>query len=57
MPDWGAEPTTVLSELFDVPAKLTEHARRWELKFDRDWAAAHQAVAAWDRIQALPDPG
>ncbi|MEU1601553.1 transposase [Streptomyces sp. NPDC005708] len=51
------EPATVRSELLDVPAKLTEHARRRELEFDREWAAAHRAVAAWDRIQALPDPG
>jgi hypothetical protein len=36
---------------------LTEHARRRELKFDPDWPAAHRAVAAWHRIQILPDPG
>ena len=52
-----AEPATVRTELLDVPAKLTEHARRRELKFDPAWPASHRAVAAWDRIQALPDPG
>ena len=52
-----AEPATVRTELLDVPAKLAEHARRRELKFDPAWPAAHQAVAAWDRIQILPDPG
>jgi hypothetical protein len=52
-----AEPATVRTELFDVPAKLNEHARRREFKFDPDWPAAHQAVAAWHRIQTLPDPG
>lgn len=52
-----AEPATVRTGLFDVPARLTVHARRRELKFDPDWPAAHQAVAAWHRIQTLPDPG
>jgi hypothetical protein len=52
-----AEPATVRSELFDVPAKLTDHARRRELKFDPDWLASHPAVGAWDRIQTLPGPG
>lgn len=51
------EPTTVRTELFDVPAKLTEHARRRELKFDPAWPASHAAVGAWERVQALPDPG
>jgi hypothetical protein len=52
-----AEPATVRTDLLDVPAKLTEHARRRELKFDPAWPASHAAVAAWDRVQALPDPG
>jgi Transposase DDE domain group 1 len=52
-----AEPATVRAELFDVPAKLAEHARHRELKFDPAWPASHAAVAAWDRIQALPAPG
>jgi len=52
-----AEPATVRTELFDIPAKLTDHARRRELKFDPAWPGSHRAVAAWDRIQALPDPG
>jgi hypothetical protein len=29
-----AEPATVRTELFDIPAKLTGHARHRELKFD-----------------------
>jgi len=52
-----AEPATIRNELFDVPAKLTAHARRRKLNFAPDWPAARQAVAAWNRIQALPDPG
>ena len=52
-----AEPATIRADLLDVPARLTAHARRRELKFDPDWPAAHAAVTAWDRIQALPDPG
>jgi hypothetical protein len=52
-----AEPATVRAELLDIPAKLAEHARRRELKFAPDWPAAHRAVAAWNRIQTLPDPG
>jgi hypothetical protein len=52
-----AEPATVRTDLLDVPARLAEHARRRELKFDPDWPATYRAIAAWDRIQALPDPG
>jgi hypothetical protein len=50
-----AEPATVRSELLDIPAKLTDHARHRELKLDPDWPAAHRVVAAWNRVQALPD--
>ncbi|MGP3685694.1 hypothetical protein ACTVZO_13425 [Streptomyces sp. IBSNAI002] len=42
---------------FDAPARLVDHARRRELKLDPTWPAARPVVAAWDRIQALPDPG
>ena len=52
-----AEPATIRTELLDIPAKLTDHARRTELKLDPAWPASHHTVAAWDRIQALPDPG
>jgi hypothetical protein len=52
-----AEPATLRTDLFDIPAKLTHHARRRELKFDPAWPASHNAVTAWDRVQALPDPG
>ncbi len=52
-----AEPAAVRTDLLDVPAKLTEHARRRELKLDPAWPASQHVVAAWDRIQALPDPG
>jgi Transposase DDE domain group 1 len=52
-----AEPATVRTDLFDIPAKLTDHARRRELKFDPAWPASHAAVGAWDRVQALPEPG
>ncbi|MER7577791.1 hypothetical protein [Streptomyces sp. NPDC126514] len=51
-----AEPAAIRTDLLDVPAKLTDHARRRELKLDPAWPAAHH-VTAWDRIQALPDPG
>lgn len=52
-----AEPATVRTDLFDIPAKLTDHARRRELKFAPAWAASHNAVKAWDRVQALAGPG
>ncbi|MFF3062600.1 transposase, partial [Streptomyces sp. NPDC057909] len=52
-----AEPAAIRTDLLDVPAKLAEHARRRELKLDPAWPAAHHVVTAWDRIQALPDPG
>jgi hypothetical protein len=52
-----AEPATIRADLFDTPAKLTDHSRRRELKFDPAWPASHAAVNAWDRVQALPDPG
>ena len=52
-----AEPAAVRTALLDVPAKLAEHARRRELKLDPAWPASQPVVAAWDRIQALPDPG
>jgi hypothetical protein len=52
-----AEPATIRADLFDTPAKLTDHSRRRELKFDPAWPASHAAVTAWERVQALPDPG
>ncbi|MCX4776899.1 IS1380 family transposase [Streptomyces sp. NBC_01264] len=52
-----AEPAAVRTDLLDVPAKLTDHARRRELKLDPAWPASHHVVAAWERVQALPDPG
>ncbi len=52
-----AEPATIRTGLLDVPAKLTEHARRHELKLDPAWPASQLVVTAWERIQALPDPG
>jgi hypothetical protein len=51
-----AEPATVRTDLLDVPARLTEHARRRELKLDPAWPATGPVVTAWNRIQALPDP-
>ncbi len=50
-------PDGACANLFEVPARLAGHARRRELKFDPAWPANHRAVKAWDRIQALPDPG
>jgi hypothetical protein len=52
-----AEPATVRTQLLDVPARLTDHARHRELKLDPAWPATKLVVSAWDRIQALPDPG
>ncbi|GGJ63838.1 IS1380 family transposase [Streptomyces brasiliensis] len=51
-----AEPATIRTELLDVPAKLTEHARRRELKFDPSWPASHAAMGVWNSIQTLPSP-
>lgn len=52
-----AEPATVRTDLFDIPARITDHARRRELKLDPVRPAGHATVKAWDRVQALPYPG
>jgi hypothetical protein len=52
-----AEPATLRTQLLDVPAKLTDHARRRELKLDPAWPASARVVEAWDAVQDLPDPG
>lgn len=52
-----AEPATLRTQLLDVPAKLTDHARRHELKLDPAWPASARVVTAWDAVQALPAPG
>jgi hypothetical protein len=47
-----------LSGSFAVLDELTvAYTRRRELKFDPAWPASHHSVTAWDRVQALPDPG
>jgi hypothetical protein len=49
-----AEPATARTELFDIPAKLADHARNRELKLDPARPARHRTITAWDRIRALP---
>ncbi|MFF3159617.1 hypothetical protein [Streptomyces sp. NPDC057910] len=52
-----AEPAVIRTDLLDIPARLTQHARRRERRRDPDRPASQPVVTAWDRIQALPDPG
>ena len=52
-----AEPATLRTALFDIPAKLAAHAHRRELKFDPAWPQTQAIVEAWERIGALPAPG
>ncbi|MFF1498178.1 hypothetical protein [Streptomyces sp. NPDC058304] len=51
------EPAGVRTDPLGVPATLTGHARRRELKFDPAWPTSHRVVEAWDRVQALAVPG
>jgi len=49
-----AEPATIRSKLYHLPARLTAHARRRVLHLDRSWPWAHVFTTAWQRATDLP---
>ena len=51
-----AEPKRIRQRLLHVAAKLVAHARRTELKLDRDWPWSQVLAAAFGRLRAIPTP-
>jgi hypothetical protein len=51
-----AEPKTLRYRLLHVAARLTRSARRLHLRVDQNWRWAEHLVAAFTRLQALPQP-
>jgi hypothetical protein len=51
-----AEPKTLRYRLLHVAARLTRTARRLHLRIDKTWRWADHLVAAFTRLQALPQP-
>ena len=49
-----AEPATIRSKLYHLPARLTAHARRRVLHLDRSRPWAHVFTTAWQRATDLP---
>jgi hypothetical protein len=49
-----AEPKRIRQRLLHVAAKLVAHARRTELKLDRDWPWSQALAAAFGRLRAIP---
>jgi hypothetical protein len=49
-----AEPDTLRYRLWHLPAKLTRHARRRQLKISRDWPWTDAFTTCWNRLTALP---
>jgi DDE family transposase len=49
-----AEPATIRTKLYHLPARLTTHARRRTLHLDRTWPWAAQFTTAWRRASQLP---
>jgi len=49
-----AEPATIRSKPYHLPARLTAHARRRVLHLDRSWPWAHVFTTAWQRATDLP---
>jgi hypothetical protein len=49
-----AEPETVRTKPYHLPARLTAHARRRTLHLDRTWPWAHAFTPAWLRATQLP---
>lgn len=49
-----AEPVTMRFRLYHLPARLTAHARRRHLRFERTWPWAEAFTLAWRRIAGLP---
>ncbi|MCX4406102.1 MULTISPECIES: IS1380 family transposase [unclassified Streptomyces] len=50
----AAEPETIRTKLYHLPARLTAHARRRTLHLDRTWPWAAAFTTAWRRLGALP---
>jgi hypothetical protein len=50
----AAEPETLRTKLYHLPARLTAHARRRTLHLDRTWPWAHAFTTAWQRATRLP---
>lgn len=53
----AAEPETLRATILHIPARLTSHARKRILKIEQSWPWAGAAVAAWERLGAIPAPG
>ncbi|WP_152646023.1 transposase [Streptacidiphilus albus] len=49
-----AEPATIRTKLYHLPARLTAHARRRVLHLDRSWPWGHAFTTAWQRATELP---
>jgi hypothetical protein len=49
-----AEPATIRTKLYHLPARLTAHARRRTLHLDRAWPWAAAFSTAWQRATELP---
>lgn len=49
-----AEPETIRLKLYQLPARLTAHARRRVLHLDRDWPWTRAFEAAWRHATELP---
>jgi hypothetical protein len=51
-----AEPQTLRSRLWSVPARLVRHARKRVLKISRTWPWKEAFTTCWQRLAALPAP-
>jgi hypothetical protein len=49
-----AEPKRLRQRLLHIAAKLVQHARRTELKLDRDWPWSRALAAAFTRLRSNP---
>ena len=49
-----AEPETIRTKLYHLPARLTAHARRRTLHLDHTWPWAAAFTTAWQRATRLP---
>ncbi len=49
-----AEPPTLRTKLYQLPARLTAHARRHTLHLDQHWPWAKAFEAAWQHATQLP---
>lgn len=49
-----AEPETIRSKLYHLPARVTAHARTRTVHLDRSWPWAHAFTTAWQRATQLP---